>query len=151
MRRWIVGLGVAAAIAAGPAWAQEARSAEDDATRPEPVIKIRVLENPYDIASFYRSDQSRGAEPGVLLPEGVPTGPYAVAGFYRQGAASRGRYGVFWTNGYGWNGRWPARRPGVGPAPGFYRSIGENGDLFLLAPTFLAPIGPLNEAFYGQR
>jgi hypothetical protein len=150
MRGWIVGLGLAAAIVAGPALAQEAETNDENEPRPEPVIKIRVLENPYDIASFYRGDQGRSQDFGAVVPEGIATGPYALAGFYRQGASSRGRYGAFWNNGYGWASPGFGRRPYPRRGPGFYRSIGENGDLFLLAPTFLAPVGPLTEAFYGQ-
>ena len=48
-------------------------------------------------------------------------------------------YSNFWTGGYA------APRPGL--TMGYRRSIGQNGDLFLFAPVFLAPVGPLAGAF----
>jgi hypothetical protein len=112
--------------------AQEAapESAETDA-RPQ----IRVLKNPYDISSFYRSGES------PLGPwAGLPNDPaYKIADFYRSGRPAYG-WSTFWTNGYS------AVRPA--PLRPFRRSIGENGDLFLAVP-FLAPVGPISGAFFG--
>jgi hypothetical protein len=127
---------------AGAAWAQGA--GEDEERGSEPIHKIRVLQNPYDIASFYRSTQSPNYF-GYQGPSLEYHGPYSIAGFYRsqQGsAAAYGPYGYgrFWNSGYG--------RGGV---VGFRRRIGQNGDLFLLAPTFLAPVGPLAGAFFEGR
>lgn len=128
----------------GPVAAQEA---EPEAPQPTERREIRVLQNPYDLASFYRS-----AERPYFTYGGIPVegGFYeslrrrhagGVASFYRQGAA--GRYSAFWQSGYG-------ARPLL--APGRYGrayrdSIGENGDLYLFAP-FLAPMGPLAGAYY---
>lgn len=134
---------------AGTGAAQEA--AEEPETRTqEPRREIRVLRDPYDLASFYRS----GAPPYFTV--GVPAygaqpeegGFYAglrarhsIASYYRQGGG--GHYSAFWQSGYG------ARRP---LAPGVYGpayrdTIGENGDLYLFAP-FLAGVGPLAGAYF---
>jgi hypothetical protein len=131
---------------AAPLAAQEAKPAEEvapapDDERPAPTRKIRVLENPYDIAKFYRSSQARPFD-----IEGPPLGspfenPYAIAGYYRSQAARPGGYGYsqFWSLGYSRRGR---------VAPGFGHRMGRNGDLFLFAPTVLAPVGPLNGVFF---
>lgn len=119
------------ALLGGVARAQEA---EDEEVRREPVRKIKVLENPYDIASFYRSSQG---EYYFGYDQGQANSRYPIAGFYRSRQSSYG-YAPFWNHGYGY------RRSGA--IAGYRRRIGENGDLFLLAP-FLAPLGPLNGAF----
>jgi hypothetical protein len=136
---------ILAVAMAGAAWAQEAR--DDEETRSEPVRRIRVLQNPYDIASFYRSAPSPNYF-GYQDPSLEYRGPYSVAGFYRSQQAGTYppadgpyAYGRFWNSGYG--------RGGV--VVGFRRRIGQNGDLFLLAPTFLAPVGPLAGAFFEGR
>ena len=112
--------------------AQEAapEAAETD-TRPA----IRVLKNPYDISSFYRSGES------PLGPwAGLPNDPaYRIADFYRSKHSAYG-WSAFWTNGYA------AARPS--PLRPYRRSIGENGDLFLAVP-FLAGVGPISGAFFG--
>lgn len=122
---------------AGGAWAQEA---EDERPRPEPQ-HIKVLQNPYDISSFYQSHQGEGYF--GYAPADPLSSRYPIASFYRsrQGGYAAGgfTYPPFWQNGYA------ARRPGA--AIGYRRSIGRNGDLFLFAPVFLAPIGPLASAF----
>jgi hypothetical protein len=104
-----------------------------------PRRSIRVLQDPYDLASFYRAG---GSAPDGWA--GLTNDPsYAIAGFYRsQGARTRGRYGwsAFWTGGYN------TRRPA--PFPAYRRTIGENGDLFLVVP-FLAPVGAISGAFFG--
>jgi hypothetical protein len=79
-----------------------AQEAENEQPRREPATTHKVLQNPYDIASFYRSSQGQSY--------------FGYAG--EDALASRYR-----------------------------RSIGQNGDLFLFAPVFLAPIGPLAGAF----
>jgi hypothetical protein len=131
---------VAAAAIAGTGWAQDARPEGDEQTR-EPRRKIRVLQNPYDLASFYRSSQQ---DPyfGYMPEPSEPSGPYAIAAYYRQGA--HGHYSGFWSHGYGYG----YMAPRTGMVLGYRRSIGENGDLFLFAPTFLAPIGPLSASFF---
>ena len=105
-------------------------AAETD-TRPA----IRVLKNPYDISSFYRSGES------PLGPwAGLPNDPaYRIADFYRSKHSAYG-WSAFWTNGYA------AARPA--PLRPYRRSIGENGDLFLAVP-FLAQVGPISGAFFG--
>ena len=131
--------GLVLGLAAVSARAQE--PAEDQEARPEPVRKIRVLENPYDIASFYRSHQGEGDYFGL---QAVGTGErYPIAGFYRQNGGRGYGYSQFWTSGY--SGR--SRR---GLTLGYRRRIGDNGDIYLLAP-FLAPVGPLSGIFLGER
>jgi len=112
----------------------------EEAAQPDTRRKIRVLENPYDISSFYRSSDGL-----VFGPEGGASERYPIAGFYRQrGGSSRYGYSQFWTNGYSGGGR-SGRAP---LAIGFRRAIGENGDLFLFAPAILAPVGPLTGVFF---
>jgi hypothetical protein len=125
-------------LAAAVVAAQETPRAAEEQPAPRP--SIRVLQNPYDISSFYRSGES------PLGPwAGLPADPaYRISDFYRshQGGYSGGAYGWsgFWTNGY------RATRPA--PMRPYRRSIGENGDLFLAVP-FLAPVGPISGAFLG--
>jgi hypothetical protein len=123
---------VVLSLVAATAGAQErdAEPAERD-TRPS----IRVLQNPYQISSFYRAGES------PLGPwAGLASNPeYGIADFYRSPRSPYG-WSAFWTNGYG------AYRPA--PMRPFRRSIGENGDLFLAVP-YLAGIGPISGAFFG--
>ena len=95
----------------------------------------------YPIAGFYRAEGGQGpySIAAFYRAEGGSRG-HPIAGFYRQGGG-RGAYGSFWNSGYG-QGRPGRARMRVG----YRRSIGENGDIFLIAP-FLAPVGPLSEAF----
>jgi hypothetical protein len=137
-------LAVAILAMAGLSSAQEtqddqgrAQAASESAARPSPRPHIRVLQNPYDLASFYRSG---GSAPGGWA--GLASDPaYGIAKFYRSGERPAG-YGwsAFWTNGY--------QAPRPVPFLAYRRTIGENGDLFLAVP-FLAPIGPLSGAFFG--
>jgi len=129
--------GLVLSLAAVTARAQE--PAEDEDARQEPKRQIRVLENPYDIASFYRSHQ--GDYFGYQAP-GMSE-RYPIAGFYRQNGGRGYGYSRFWTSGY-------SGRSRAGLALGYRRRIGDNGDLYLIAP-FLAPIGPLSGAFLGDR
>jgi hypothetical protein len=133
---------LAVALGAGPIWAQEAGTeAEDREERARPLRTLRVLQSPYDLASFY---SARPGAPGVTPP--VPDDPaYALASFYRSrpsGTSDPGPWlwAPFWAYGYG------APRPA--PLVGYRHRIGENGDLFLAVP-FLAPVGPLSGAFPG--
>jgi len=97
---------------------------------------IRVLRDPYDLASFYRSG---GSAPGGWA--GLPNDPaYSIARQYRAGGNSPYGWSRFWTSGYS------ARRPA--PFASYRRTIGQNGDLFLVVP-FLAPVGPISGAFAG--
>ena len=121
---------------------------------------LRVLENPYDISSFYRSSEGGlfmvGPGYGYGSGYGDPANEkYPIAGYYRQRGAGYG-YSAFWTNGYGGypayggvNGGHRGQHRG-GRGLGFRRSIGENGDLFLFAPAFLAPVGPLTGIFFSD-
>jgi hypothetical protein len=116
------------------------QSQEPDESREAPRPAIRVLRNPYELSSFYRSGES------PLGPwAGLPADPaYKIAGFYlsHQGGYPGVSYGwsAFWTSGYS------APRPA--PFRPYRRTIGENGDLFLAVP-FLAPVGPISGAFFG--
>lgn len=112
---------------------------DEAAAQPETRRHIQVLQNPYDIASFYRSSDGL-----AFGHDGGASDRYPIAGFYRLGGGSN-RYGYsqFWTNGYSDRGRGRARM-GIG----FRRAIGENGDLFLFAPAILGPVGPLTGVFF---
>jgi hypothetical protein len=112
---------------------------EDTAARPQPLHKIRVLQHPYDLASFYRSPY------GEAFPGYDPR--YPIASFYRS--RQYNPYADFWATGYGVRGA--AGAPGTRGSSLFHRSIGENGDLFLFAPVVLAPVGPLSGAFLEPR
>jgi hypothetical protein len=137
----LVLLGAAAGALAQEPPAEPAAQ-EQEEVRTAPVKKIRVLEDPYDIASFYRSRQTRGGifgyDDGAQLGR-VSENPYAIAGYYRSRQRSGGYgYSQFWVSGYG-----GAR----GRRLGYGRRIGAHGDLFLIAPTILAPVGPLTGVF----
>jgi hypothetical protein len=131
---------------AAPVWCQEeaARTDEGQAAssavpeaQPAPRRMIRVLQDPYDLASFYRSSQDPWGG-----PRHVPGDPaYALASFYRSDRSGpiMPPWAAFWAGGYG------ARPSGY---LGYRQSIGENGELFLAVP-FLAPVGPLTGAFFG--
>lgn len=129
--------------AAGVAVAQE-QAPDQDETRDERP-QIQVLRDPYDLASFYRTGEQ---------PQGFFSGSeerYPIASYYRGRTSSTG-YSRFWTNGY--SNAYSGGRPQVlvTPYAQSYRSrIGQNGDLFLFAPTFLAPVGPLTDAFFQAR
>ena len=91
---------LALALLAGAALAQEpARPADEQEERaPQPLHDIRVIENPYDLASYYRSSQSGGFYD--YRPEGgAYPDRYPIASYYRQRPSGYG-YGPFWTNGY---------------------------------------------------
>lgn len=140
--RLIAGLAAALAVAPAvvaqePADSQQAPVAgEEGALRTEPQLRIRVLRHPYDLASFYRS-----AGPAARSPFDF-SDRYPIASFYRAGGGVHPRgYSRFWTTGYSSGGADNAYR----------RRIGENGDLFLLAPTFLAPLGPLTASFRDEE
>jgi hypothetical protein len=122
--------------AAGRAQEPAREPSEDEDARPQPPPRqIRVLENPYDIASFYRSHQ--GEYFGYQAPG--TSERYPIAGFYRQDGGRGHGYSRFWSSGYSGRGR-------GGLILTYRRRIGDNGDLYLIAP-FLAGIGPLSGAF----
>ncbi len=141
-KAFVMALGVA--LVSSALLAQEPRS-EDETTPPEPARKIKVLENPYDIASFYRSSQQgpRWGYFGGYEADGAYGAPsrYPIAGYYRSHPPNRYGYSRFWTSGYGYG------RTRTGYVLGYGRTIGQNGDLFLMAPTILAPVGPLTGVF----
>jgi hypothetical protein len=135
---------------------EEQEQVQDD-ERAEPAFRLKVLDDPYDISSFYRSSGGYGRGGGFLMGDGYERrggnayrDPYAIAGYYRgesRGGYSygpgRGNYGYsqFWVSGY--SGRSRGLR--------YRRHIGENGDLFFFAPAILAPVGPLSEVFLSGR
>jgi hypothetical protein len=122
---------------AGASSQRKTAAAEESSAAARPRATIRVLQDPYDLASFYRSG---GSAPGGWA--GLPKDPaYSIASFYRaDGGTSPYGWSRFWTSGYS------ARRPA--PFAPYRRTIGQNGDLFLVVP-FLAPVGPLSGAFAG--
>jgi len=106
---------------------------------------IRVLQHPYEISSFYRSSQ--GSQTDFAYEPSASSDKYPIAGFYRAGA--RGRYSMFWTNGYSRSGYGMSQVRGRGLIGARRsRALGLNGDLCLFAPTFLAPVGPLTGVFF---
>jgi hypothetical protein len=131
---------VAVLVLGTVATAQEATGVQEPESSRAPRPTIRVLQNPYDISSFYRSGES------PLGPwAGLPNDPaYRIADFYRshQGGYPGTPHGwsQFWTSGY--------QAPRPAPFRPYRRTIGENGDLFLAVP-FLAPVGPISGAFFG--
>jgi hypothetical protein len=132
---WAVTLMLAAVpVAAQEPEEREAAMQDEETARPEPRHRIRVLQHPYDIASFYRSRQGSG------FFEEAPS-RYPIASFYRNRQSSP--YGQFWAMGYDLRDR--------GGRSTFRRRIGENGDLYLFAPVLLAPVGPLSDAFLEPR
>ena len=140
-------LAFAVLLATGTAMAQEREEDAAEEVKPtrDPRPEIRVLHDPYELASFYRNENQGGFFASA-------SERHPIAGFYR-GGMSRGGYSRFWTSGYSQRpypvGMLPYNAPHDGPPTLDYRSrIGENGDLFLLAPTFLAPVGPLSDVFF---
>ncbi len=138
------GAAVARAHAQGPT---APAPVEQDSERTQARTHLQVLQNPYEISSFYRSSQQSAVGFGY---EPMTLSRYPIAGFYRSQHAP-GTYGMFWTGGYG-RGLGMSRTRGRGPlgAPRT-RALGLNGDLCLFAPTFLAPVGPLTGAFFESR
>ena len=140
--------------AAAPARAQETPPApiqadeldtELDTEPAAPRRHIQVLQDPYEISSFYRSSQ--GGQTDFAYEPPASSGKYPIAGFYRAGA--RGRYSMFWTNGYSRSGYGMGQVRGRGLIGARRsRALGLNGDLCLFAPTFLAPVGPLTGVFF---
>ncbi len=130
-------------LSAGVALANEASSVaepEEDATaqeQPEAQQRpsIRVLQNPYDIASFYRSSQGEGYGYGFFGYDRqgnlAAVDRYPIARYYRSRQGSR--------FGYSYAPMWNQRRGGH-----FMRRGARPGsELYLLVPTFLAPVAPL--------
>jgi hypothetical protein len=143
-RKMVLGVaaGLTMVLLAASGRAQEAVDADaavsrtDEEERSEPRRHIQVLRDPYELASFYRA-----AGPGAASPFDF-SDRYPIASFYRaEGAVHPHGYSRFWTSGYSSRGAFGFR---------YRRRIGENGDLFLLAPTFLAPLGPLTVAFVDE-
>jgi len=127
----------AAVVAQEPADSEPGPVADEEgALRTEPQLRIRVLRHPYDLASFYRSAGPSAGSPFEFSDR------YPIASFYRAGGGVHPRgYSRFWATGYSSSGDGNAYR----------RRIGENGDLFLLAPTFLGPLGPLTASFRDEE
>jgi hypothetical protein len=126
MRRLVGSTFVALALAAGTGWAQEIT--EETVTvvrRPH----IQVLQDPHDIASFYR----QGA--GGQLSEALAS-QYPIASYYHARQSSA-------PNPYGYSRFWTSQQSRA-------RTLGRNGELFLFAP-FLAPMGPLTGGFMVAR
>jgi hypothetical protein len=168
MRSKLMGVAITVLVLAGTSWAQEPGEEPEAARSVETRRPLRVLQHPYDIASFYRSSQgSYGLYgPVDLLPPNAYGGRYPIAGFYRsrqgnyfglQTPVTQNPYAIagyyrssagpdvrFWYGGYG-RVRPAPRRGGYSR---YWSTIGENGDLFLMAPTFLAPVGALSALYY---
>jgi hypothetical protein len=128
---------------------QDQEATAQDEARPdslEPRRKIKVLEDPYQIASFYRSSQvptrrayfggypidSPTAYPIAGFYRGMDDGRHPIAGFYR--GTREGRYSRFWVGAGG------SRVHRFGRAG--FRHVGAS-DLCFAAPTVLLPFSPL--------
>ena len=155
---------LALALMAGAVVAQEPvppadESQQDELTADEfapeenaaPLHTITVLTNPYELASYYRAQSSGFYDyrPGPASYQDR----YPIASYYRmQSSGYHGEYPAAYGPGYGAGGYAPFWNYGYAQQPGIalhYRQrIGQNGELFLFAPTFLAPIGPLTGAFF---
>src|SRR5688500_15487300 len=123
--------------------ALQAEELDDEPATPR--RHIQVLQHPYEISSFYRSSQ--GGQTDFAYEPSASGSKYPIAGFYRAGA--RGRYSMFWTNGYSRGGYGMSQVRGRGLIGARRsRALGLNGDLCLFAPTFLAPVGPLTGVFF---
>ena len=141
------------AAAAGAQDPVREEEAVEEQAEPQERRPLRVLDNPYDISSFYRSAEGGyfwGPGYGPMGGPGYPANGserYPIAGYYRS--RQGGYYAPFWTGGYGYG--YGGHGHGNGNLGfGFRRRIGENGDLFLFAPAFLAPVGPLSGIFFSQ-
>lgn len=151
---WMVlaGLMVVAAPLSAQERDDEAVIEEQDEERAEPAFRLKVLDNPYDISSFYRS----GGGGGFLMDEGSERGgnayrdPYSIAGYYRGASGGGYSYGPGRGN-YGYSQFWVSGYSGQSRGMRYRRHIGENGDLFFFAPAILAPVGPLSEVFLSGR
>ena len=132
-------------LAASLAAAQEPAADEAEEPRPEPVRKIKVLHDPYQLASFYRSSQGNGPSFPVyfgaapLTDRSTLTERYPIASYYRQGGGTQGRYSRYWTSSSSRGSTFGSSRRFV-PVRG--RRVGPS-ELCLFAPTFLAPVAPL--------
>ena len=149
MTKRTVATTLAGLLVAGAIWAQEPEAAEEQERPEPPTHSITVLQHPYDLASFYRA---RPREQYGYFAGEMDGGPWAerypIAGFYRAQGPFANPYGYsqFWTGGYGYG-----RVGATGPAFRYRRSIGQNGDLYLFAPTVLATVGPLTGVFEEGR
>jgi hypothetical protein len=104
---------------------------------------LRVLRHPYELSSFYRSGDQRGFEGDASI------NPYALPNYYRSAPPSggygyEGAFGIGGMQGYGPMAPTAPRRRYV------RRPLGHNGEWWLLAPGFLAPIGPLTGADWSR-
>lgn len=146
LERTIFGASLVALVFGGGAFAQEAT---EESSRPaERKTEIRVLNNPYEISSFYRSKQ-QGSGYLTFSPYGV----YPSSSGWNYGRHFKGETG-YWRGLYGsYNGFWAGGGYGQyywqnsRPTP-YRRGIGGHGDIFLMAPVLLGPVGPLAGAYY---
>src|SRR5262245_4607396 len=88
----------------------QAATEGEEAKPQQPPAQIRVLQHPYDLASFYRSSQGYGVYGaygvygyGLYRSSMDHSDRYPLARYYRAGAQNPGGYSRFWTSGYGWN------------------------------------------------
>jgi hypothetical protein len=138
MKKLVFGLIVSLILTASVSRAQE--QGDEAEPRPEPRRRIRVLEDPYQISSFYRSSQEPVAPlyfgEAPLTNRRSMTDRYPIAGYYRQGGG-QGQYSRFWSQSGGTRPR----------AYGFRgsRRVGAS-ELCLLAPTLLGPVAPLTDS-----
>lgn len=102
-----------------------ARAEETEEEPVSPRTPLKVLQDPRDIASFYRAEGGRSAP-------SVAANPYAIAGYYRSQQAPAPVVVIGDPLGR-WDGR--GRRSGTLGLVGLRRAIDEDTDVFLAIPV----------------
>jgi hypothetical protein len=144
LERTLFGAAVVALVFAGGSLAQQT---PEETPKPAEKKQLRVLKDPHEISSFYRSKQ----ESGYLTFS--PYGVYPSTSGWNYGPGFKGESG-YWRGLYGsYSGFWSGGGYGqyyrnTGRKTPYRRGIGGHGDLFLMAPVLLAPVGPLAGAYF---
>lgn len=83
---------------AGSATAATRDGQVDDEQTTTPTHRIQVLEDPYELASFYRHDGYQVRAARIVRDGRTTISPYDVASFYRSGSRSSSfSYGQRWV------------------------------------------------------
>ncbi len=149
MKTWLATLAAVVTIG-GSVWAQEPAPAptddpaqgDEEQTRP-PASEIQFRPNPYENPSFYGARRGSGY---FAIDDPLWYGRYPYYLRHRGGYYSR-----YSTRGYGYRPGYTYSRGRALVGRRYSRQIGENGELFLFAPTVLAAVGPLTDVFYDEQ